>query len=392
MKLSRRTGWPRRPSRLAELLASAKGPRTDLTASNPTSVGLARPEVLPLLAAPEGARYRPEALGRREAREAVARYYARRGASVDADQVVLTASSSEAYAWLFKLLADPGDTVLAPEPSYPLFPFLAGLEDVRLVPYPLRKDEAWRIDLGAVARRLDEEPRARAILVVHPGNPTGALLRQDDALALGELAAARDVALVVDEVFLDYPDPRVAPNRRGTTLGLAAETGADVFVLSGLSKVALLPQVKLGWLVAEGPGAAEALARLEIVADSYLSVSAAVQLAAPRLLDEVEPVQARLAARLAANGEVLQRALSALGPDAPVTALPRDGGWYVMLEVPRTRSDDEWIAHLLEAGLVVHPGYFFDAEEEGLMVVSLLVEPEVFAPAIARALALFAAG
>ena len=228
--------------------------------------------------------------------------------------------------------------------------------------------------------------------MVHPGNPTGALLRQDDALALGELAAARDVALVVDEVFLDYPDPRVAPNRRGTTLGLAAETGADVFVLSGLSKVALLPQVKLGWLVAEGPGAAEALARLEIVADSYLSVSAAVQLAAPRLLDEVEPVQARLAARLAANGEVLQRALSALGPDAPVTALPRDGGWYVMLEVPRTRSDDEWIAHLLEAGLVVHPGYFFDAEEEGLMVVSLLVEPEVFAPAIARALALFAAG
>jgi len=328
-----------------------------------------------------------------KAREAVARYYARRGRAVDPERILLTASSSEAYAWLFKLLGDPGDAVLAPEPSYPLFPFLAGLEAVRLVPYPLRRDEDWRIDLGALERQLDEEPKARAILLVHPGNPTGSLARGDDAIGLAAICRERELALVVDEVFVDYLAPDPPRTRRGTFVGFGREQGILVAVLSGLSKVALLPQAKLGWMVVEGAGADEALARLELVADSYLSVSTAVQLAAPAILDEVDALQDQLRARLAENLAILDAAIAEVGPACPVRRLRRDGGWYAMLAVPRTRDDDGWIAHLIDSeGIIVHPGYFFDADEDGLMVVSLLLAPEVFGPAIRRAVARFAAG
>lgn len=399
MSFSERTGWPRKPSRLAELVAAARAsgePLVDLTASNPTTVGLGdawRAAQLARLGDAEGARYAPEATGTRRAREAVARYYARRGRQVQADRVVLTASSSEAYAWLFKLLADPGEAVLAPEPSYPLFPFLAGLESVALVPYPLRRDEDWRIDLGALSRELDDHPEARAVLVVHPGNPTGSLARRDDAAALAAICAERDLALVIDEVFVDYLAPDRPASRHGSLVGFGDAHDVLVIVLSGLSKVALMPQAKLGWMVVEGPRADEALARLELVADSYLSVSTAVQLAAPFILDDVDGVQDELRARLAANLASLDAAIGRRGEDAPVRRLRRDGGWYAMVEVPRTRDDDGWIAHLIEReGLVVHPGYFFDAAEDGLMVVSLLLEERVFAEAIERAVRCFAEG
>jgi aspartate/methionine/tyrosine aminotransferase len=368
----------------------------DLTESNPTRVALAddqRQRWVSRLGDPAGGRYAPDARGLAPLREAIARYYGRRDRVVDPQRMVVTASSSEAYAWLFKLLGDPGDAILAPEPSYPLFPFLADLEDLRLLPYPLRRDEDWRVDLGALRRQLDEAPRARAILVVHPGNPTGSLLRQDDAEELATLARERGIALVVDEVFVDYLAPDRPTNRRGSFAGFGEDHDVTCFTLSGLSKVALLPQVKLGWLLAEGPGACEALARLELVADSYLSVNTAVQLAAPAILDEVDALQARLRERLARNLASLDAALADGGPSCPVRRLWRDGGWYAMLEVPRTRDDDAWIARLIEAeGIVVHPGYFFDAAEAGLMVVSLLLEPAVFAPAIQAAVARFAEG
>ena len=399
MTFSKRTGWPRKPSRLAELVSAARasGARlVDLTASNPTAVGLGeawRAEQVARLGDREGARYAPEARGGRHAREAVARYYARRGCPVDPEAIVLTASSSEAYAWLFKLLGDPGDAVLAPEPSYPLFPFLAGLESIQLVPYPLLGDEDWRIDLGALSRQLDEHPSIRAVLVVHPGNPTGSLVRTDDAVALAEVCRERDLALIVDEVFVDYLAPDRPGTRHGSFVGFGEEHDALVVVLSGLSKVALLPQAKLGWMVVQGRGAEEALARLELVADSYLSVSTAVQLAAPAILDDVDTMQAELGARLAENLATLDAAIADAGIDAPIRRLHRDGGWYVMLEVPRTRDDDGWIGHLIDTqGIIVHPGYFFDATEDGLMVVSLLLDPAVFAPAIARAVRCFAAG
>lgn len=384
---------------MAELLAAAreaKRPLVDLTASNPTTVGLGdewRRQRVALLGDAKGAVYAPDARGMRTAREAVARYYARRDREVDPDAILLTASSSEAYAWLFKLLGDPGDAVLAPEPSYPLFPFLAGLESIALVPYPLRRDEDWRIDLGALSRQLDDHPEARAVLLVHPANPTGSLARADDAVALAEICRARDLALIVDEVFVDYLSPDRPANRRESFVGFGEDHDALVIVLSGLSKVALMPQAKLGWMVVQGRGAAEALARLELVADSYLSVSTAVQLAAPAILDDVDGLQQELRARLTENLAALDAAIARQGAEVPVRRLRRDGGWYVMLEVPRTRDDDGWIAHLLDReGLVVHPGYFFDAAEDGLMVVSLLVEPAVFAPAIARAVRCFAEG
>jgi alanine-synthesizing transaminase len=399
-RFSQRTGWSRRPSQLARLVAAARDSErvlVDLTQSNPTAVAFdesRRRRWVSRMGDPGGAGYAPDARGLLEAREAVADYYARRGCSVDPGQVRLTASSSEAYAWLFKLVGDAGDVVLAPEPSYPLFPFLAGLEQIRLVPYPLLREEGWRIDVGALRRQLDAEPRARAILLVHPANPTGSLVHPDDAAELAELAREHELTLIVDEVFLDYLAPKTR-GRRASFAGFGREHDVLCVVLSGLSKVALLPQVKLGWMVLDGAAGlqSEALARLELVADSYLSVSTAVQLAAPTILGEVDAMQPALIDRLEHNLAALDVALAAQGPSNPVRRLVREGGWYAMLEVPRTRDDDGWIERLLTLdGLIVHPGYFFDAAEAGLVVVSLLLEPARFRDAIERCVTRLAAG
>ncbi|MBI4953642.1 MAG: pyridoxal phosphate-dependent aminotransferase [Myxococcales bacterium] len=400
---SQRTAWSRRPNELAELRATlGDTPIDDLTESNPTRAGLAcEPAVLGWLADPGALRYAPEPLGLLAARAEVARYYAVRGGAVEPEAVALAASSSEAYAWLFHLLCDPGDVVLVPRPSYPLLPYLAELAGVTLVPYPLLREEAFRVDIGAVERLLGgpfvaaagpraSRGRVRAIVLVHPNNPTGSLVRRSDARALGELARAHGVALVVDEVFLDYP---LGPHPDAAASFAGFET-ALTFVLSGLSKVALLPQLKLGWVVASGPPAdvREAMARLEIVADSFLSVSTPVQLALGRILGHVPEVQARLRARLARNLGALDAALDALGPGSPLRRLPSEAGWYATLEVPRTRSDDEWLALLLrEERVLVHPGYFFDGAS-GDLVVSLLCEPVGFAAACARAVTRLAAG
>jgi aspartate/methionine/tyrosine aminotransferase len=391
---SARTAFDRAPNRTSVLCAERRAaglPIDDLTESNPTRCGLEHDAALVgLLGDRRGARYDPEPFGMPSARRAVADAYRARALEVDPARVVLAASTSEAYGWLFKLLCDPGDTVLVPRPSYPLLDYLGALESVRLGSYPLVRAEGWRPDLAAVARALEDAAnRVRAVVVVHPHNPTGAMLRAEDAAGLERLAAAHGVALVSDEVFGDYA---LAAGRVGS---LAGARDALTFVLNGLSKGALLPQAKLGWIACAGPEGlvAEALARLELVADTYLSVSTAVQLALPELLARSEPMRAALRARLVDNLAALDAALAACGPSCPLRRLPVDGGWYALVEVPRTRSDEAWVERLLVGeGVLVHPGYFFDMEEPGTMVVSLLVPPDVFGPAVRRAVAVWSAG
>lgn len=370
---------------LARALAALRAERSDLVdlgEGNPTRIGLrALIDAPSALADPRGAVYAPEPLGIAPAREAVAAYYAARGVTVDPRRIVLGASTSELYGWLFKLLAEPGDEVLVPRPSYPLLDWLATLEGVHLAAYATRRDEGFRLDPAEVERHLG--PRTRAIVVVHPNNPTGRFVRQDDAAELVRIAGACDRALIVDEVFGDWAGAEADPRRRAT---FAGEAGALVFALSGLSKVCCLPQLKLAWMVVGGDDATAdaALSRLELIADSYLSVSTPVQLALPRLLAERSAVHEELSARLGANLAVLDEAIAAQGPDAPVRRMRLEGGWYAMLEVPRTRGDEAWVLELAaSAGAVVQPGYFFDAEP-GLLVVSLLPDERAFTAAITR--------
>ena len=376
---SGRTYWDLSRNRLSERLAALRAAGRDvldLTLANPTEAGLVYDGAA--LAAALGderlVRYAPTPMGDPEARRAVAAEYAARGVAVDPDHLLLTASTSEAYAFLFKLLADPGDTILVPRPSYPLFEFLARLESVVVQPYPLVYQGGWRIDLDAL-RALPTE-RVRAIVVVHPNHPTGSFLRRAERDALRALGRP----VISDEVFADYaygPDPaRVAT--------LADETEMLAFALSGLSKVAGLPQLKLGWMAVAGPSAARraALERLEIVSDTYLSVGTPVQLAAPRLLALGGAVREQIRARVVEN----RAALSAtLGAESAATLLRAEGGWAAVLQIPRTRTEEEWALLLLEEeGVLVHPGYFFDFAEEAYLVVSLLAPPARFREAAAR--------
>ena len=381
--LSTRTGWNLRPNRLSQRLDEARrqGRRIlDLTESNPTRAGIVYPEasILEAIAHPDALLYDPDPRGMRRAREAVARWYARSGFAVDPERLVLTASTSEAYAWLFKLLCDPGDDVLVPTPSYPLFDFLATLESVVLRPYPLEWDGRFRIDLHALERAIG--PRTRAIVVVHPNNPTGAYVKRAELRVLDALCRAHGLALVSDEVFWSYghaPDPE----RAGV---VALETEALSFSMSGLSKPAGLPQMKCGWIV-PGGAPAEALPafeRLEMIADTYLSVGTPVQVGLERLLELGDGVGGRIRARVAANRAELERALAR----APaLTAAPLEGGWSAVLRVPNVRSEEEWALELLEHdGVLVQPGYFYDFPLRGVLVVSLLPPEDELAAGLER--------
>ena len=369
---SRRLPEPKENA-IARALRERRDPYLDLTESNPTRVGLSPSVALEALADPRALRYDPDPKGLAAARQAVSAYYAEsRGAAVDPEHIVLTASTSEAYAMLFKLLCDPGDCVLVPEPSYPLFAMLTGLEGVRAVPYPLHFDGEWHLDASAV--RFPE--RCRAVLLVSPGNPTGAFVKEAELAALTSGCAGAGCALISDEVFADFAwaaDPRRVPT-------LAARGEVLSFALSGISKVCGLPQLKLGWCVVSGPGdeVARALSRLEIVADTYLSVATPVQLAAGRLLEARHSFQRRVLERVQANRRALGRVRPA---DARWDVLPAEGGWSAVLSVPRTRSEEDLVLALLEAGVLVHPGYFFDFSTGAHLVVSLVAPEGDFARA-----------
>ena len=382
---SERTRWDLRPNRLAERLAArrAAGARIlDLTESNPTRAGLPYPDdLLAPLARPEGRRYEPSAFGLAPAREAVAADFARRGFPIGPDRIVLSASTSEAYAFLFKLLCDPGDEVLVPRPGYPLFEFLAALESLRVRAYSLAHDGEWHLDLSAL--RAASSPRTRAVVVVNPNNPTGAYLKRDERLALEAFCAERGLALVSDEVFADFAfrdDARRAP-------GVAHDGPTLAFALGGLSKSCGLPQLKLAWTAVTGPEALrrEALARLEVVADTFLSVSTPVQVAAPQLLARREELQAPIRERVRRNLDALR---GTLAPGCPATLLEPEGGWYAVLRVPATVSEEDRVTRLLEErDVLVHPGYFFDFPHEAFLVLSLLAPEGEFAEGASRVLA-----
>jgi len=310
----------------------------------------------------------------------VASYYAERGIALDPGQIFLTTSTSEAYSYVFRLLADSADTVLVPQPSYPLFDFLAGLNDVGVVAYPLIYDQGWQIDLPTIEKRLDA--RTRAILVVHPNNPTGSFVRRRELAELLTFCQWHDMALVADEVFADYPlgaDPQ-------RVVSHAAVTEVLTFTLSGLSKISALPQMKLAWLVLNGPPELlrSALARMEIIADTYLSVSAPLALALPGLLETRRTLQPQILERVTSNLKLLDARLAS---GQPVSRLVVEGGWYAILRLPSIRTDEEWAMELASKdGVLVHPGHFFDFSSEGNLVISLLTKPEVFEEGIARIL------
>ncbi|MEP7118489.1 MAG: pyridoxal phosphate-dependent aminotransferase [Acidobacteriota bacterium] len=372
------------PSPLAAAVARARAqgrPLIDLTLSNPTRAGLPYPlDLLTPLADPAGLSYEPEPLGLLSARRAVADDYARRGVVVGPQRLCLTASTSEAYALLFKLLCDAGDTVLVPRPSYPLFEHLTALECVRAVPYDLELYGAWRLDVAAIARSIDD--RTRAVLVVSPNNPTGSVVQVGELEALAALCGERGIALIGDEVFADYRLDGAGPSP-----SVLQQAHALAFSLGGLSKSVGLPQVKVAWIGVSGPDAAvdDALAGLELVADTFLSVSTPAQVALPRLLTHGASVRAAIRERTARNLAALHRVVPAV---PAVTLLTPAGGWCAVLQVPAMLGEEALLMTLLERdGVLVQPGYFFDFPREAFVVVSLLVGPEEFDVGVARLLA-----
>jgi hypothetical protein len=381
---SSRIPWDRAPNRLARAVASARSDARaliDLTATNPTTTGIGYPDdLLRRLASPAALVYTPHPFGLPEARDAVARDYRRRGMAIDSAGVVLTASTSEAYSLLFKLLCDAGDAVLVPVPSYPLFDHLTRLDGIRASTYQLEYHGRWMVDFETVDRSWS--PAVRAVLGVSPNNPTGSILSEGELSELENRCADRDAALILDEVFADYP----LQAGGGHTAGPGLRGRALTFRLGGLSKSAGLPQVKLGWIGVDGPEplVREALERLDIICDAYLSVSTPVQVAAPELIDTAHQVRARICTRIAGNYAELRRQASG---HPSIQVLAAEAGWSAVVRVPSTRAEEELVLELVERdGVLVHPGFFFDFPHESFVIVSLLPEPAVFAEGVGRML------
>ncbi len=380
MRFSHRTDWNTEESELARahrLRAQAGLPIADLTASNPTRCGFQfNPHLLQALTDPKALDYDPQPLGSLPARQAVCRYYSGHHVEVDPGQIVLTVSTSEAYSFLFRLLCDAGSEVLVPQPGYPLFDYLAALDDVCIKPVPFVYDQGWQIEPEGFRRAIT--PGTRAIMLVHPNNPTGHFTKPWEAQELERMCREFNLALIVDEVFLDYPisdyrfsDYGIAAAGQTFTSGLE---DVPVFVVSGLSKIAGLPQMKASWIVATGPGREQALARLEVIADTFLSMNAPVQCAFPAWLEGRAAIQQQIGQRVAANLGLLDRQLAKL---SEVHRLQVEGGWYAVLRILAVQPDELTVLALLERGVWVHPGYFFGMAESGWLVVSLLApEPE----------------
>lgn len=391
-----RTNWTLEENAYAKALRRhQQSGRTllDLTASNPTTCGFAYDEatILDSLRDPAALRYDPQPKGLPSAREAVARYYRdiAPGAAVDAERLILTTGTSEAYSFLFRLLCEPGDEVLVAHPSYPLFDFLASIQDVKLRPFHLVYDHGWQIDFHELENCIGAW--TRAILLVHPNNPTGNFVREREAERLNALCAAHHLALIVDEVFFDYrlrSETAQAPAHGSFVSNSAALT----FVLSGLSKISALPQMKAGWIAASGPEelVRDAVARLEVIADTYLSLNAPVQHALPVLLAQRKTVQPQIISRVEAN---LLQLDEMLANQKLVSRLEIEGGWYAVLRVPAVRSDEELaIALLDESSVAIHPGHFYEFPGEGYLVLSLLTPVDQFEEGVRRLLAQVAKG
>jgi alanine-synthesizing transaminase len=364
-----RTQWNLKPNRLSEALAqhrAAGKPLVDLTVSNPTECGFLYDQgaILDALRNPSALKYEPASRGLVSARQSVCQYYVERGARVTVGDVILTTSTSEGYSYVFRLLCNPGDEILVPAPSYPLCDFLADIQDVKLVRYPLVYDHGWQIDFHALEQNITQP--TRAVIVVNPNNPTGHFTKRAEMEKLNAICAARDLALIADEVFMDFSLGAGQPR------SFAENRDALTFTLSGLSKICGLPQMKSAWLVTSGTQELkkEALARLEVIADTYLSMNAPVQLAMPSFLSQRRAFQDQLLARVRQNLAELDRQLAL---QKLCTRLEVEGGWYAVLRVPATGSDEELALTLLnDTSVYVHPGHFYDFPSEGYIVLSLI--------------------
>jgi alanine-synthesizing transaminase len=387
---SSRLAFDLTPNRLTETLQRLRTSGIvidDLTQSNPTRVGIEYPAGLAdALTHPGNIVYEPQPLGLPQARQAVADDFRRRGMAVPRERVVLTASTSEAYSLLFKLLCNPGDDVLVPVPSYPLFEYLAALDSVAVRPYRLEDHGVWSYDIESLARAVT--PKTRAVVVVNPNNPTGSYLKRGELDAITTLCRRHHLALFGDEVFAEYVLDADLPR----TCSVLAQREVLTFALGGLSKSAGLPQLKLGWIAVSGPDelVKAALERLELICDTYLSVSTPVQHAAPGLLRDGAQVRARIRERVVRNYARLKELASGFGA---VRVLQAEGGWYAILQVPAMQTEESLVVQLLERDhVLVHPGYFFDFPREAFLVLSLLPPPEAFDRAVRRVLMRAAGG
>jgi len=381
---SNRTNWKLTRNRLTEALEelrSSAAPILDLTISNPTRAGLHynEPHILQSLASPQAMDYDPQPKGLPIARSAVAAYYqTQHKINLDCERLILTTSTSEGYSFVFRLLCNPGDELLVPKPSYPLFEFLADLQDVKLVPYPLIYDHGWQMDLPSLEKVVKKQ--TRGVIVVHPNNPTGSYVHPQEQASLNRFCREHELALIADEVFLDYAHDRT-PRQ-----SFAANDDVLTFTLSGVSKISALPQMKVAWIVTTGPAAQveAAQARLEVIADTYLSMNAPIQWALPALLEQRHTIQQQLLDRVLGNLAELDRQLAA---QKTCQRLSVEGGWYAVLRVPVTQTDEELAVDLLRRkSVLVHPGHFYDFPSDGYLVLSLITPGDDFAEAIKRLL------
>ncbi len=369
-----RTNWNLKINRLAEALERHKssGRRLlDLSASNSTECGFTydAPAIMRALCSPASLQYHPDPKGLKSARQAVSDYYAEHGEGVAIDDLLLTASTSEAYSFIFRLLCNPGDELLIPTPGYPLFDFLADVNDVKLIRYPLFYDHGWHIDTHALKQAIT--PQTRGVIVVHPNNPTGHFTRPEETAQLNQICSANQMAIIADEVFLDF-------SLGAAQKSFVANAGALTFTMSGVSKISGLPQMKFAWLAVSGSEdiKREALARLEMIADTYLSLNTPIQLAAPVLLRQRAHFQPQLMDRVRRNLAELD---SQLAGNQHVSRLAVEGGWYAVLRIPATRTDEELaIALLQEHNVYLHPGHFYDFPGYGYLVVSLITPEQDF--------------
>ncbi len=375
MRFSQRTNWNTEESELARahrLRLEAGLPIADLTASNPTRCGFHYDESwLAPLSDPHALDYDPQARGSLAARQAVSDYYKSQNITIDPGQIILTTSTSEAYSFLFRLLCDPGTEILVPQPSYPLFDFLAVLDDVRISPVSLVYDHGWQIEPEGLRRAIT--PTTRAIMLVHPNNPTGHFTKPWEAEQLAAICRQYDLSLIVDEVFLDYP---MAVPGHSFAAGLE---DIPLYVVSGLSKIAALPQMKAAWIVATGPEKISALDRLEVIADTFLSMNAPVQCALAAWLSRCGEIQSQIHDRVRANLAELDRQLAEV---PALRRLPVEAGWYAVLRIPALGPDEMTVLALLDRGVWVHPGYFFGMPDSGWLVVSLLTSCTEFSAGV----------
>ncbi len=383
---SHRTDWKLTPNRLTmaiDEVRESSQPLIDLTISNPTRAGINfnAAAILESLRNENSLDYDPQPRGLLAARESVADYYKARHEKVNPESLILTSGTSEGYSYLFRLLANPGEEILVPKPSYPLFDFLAELQDVKLVPYPLLYDHGWQIDFHSLEKSIG--PATRGVVLVNPNNPTGSYVSAVERERLNDICLNHGLALIVDEVFLDYAlDNTAHPS-------FTANTEALTFTLSGLSKISALPQMKLAWIAVSGPAnlAQEAMQRLDVIADTYLSVSAPVQLGARTMLEQRQAVQSQIVARVRENLAELDRQLVL---QKTCSRLAVDAGWYAILRVPVTQSDEDLaIALLREKGVLVHPGHFYDFPQDGFLVLSLIATAREFSSGLEKVLHFF---